>query len=327
MQHCDYTLLPCTNKCKILNETVTVLRKDLDDHLTNKCPRRQYQCPHCKEMGEYKERTTVHTETCPKVKVPCPNAQCPVSSFGCDIAVHRSTCKYENVSCKYAKLGCEERPLRTDLKKHEDDHQLHFQITTESVLKHRQQLQQLNFELLQLKQENTKLKEIRHTKSNEKFTFKLLSFSRMRRDDVDFYSTPFYTSHNGYKLCINIEANGNGEGKGTHVSVYACLMKGDNDDSLTWPFTGSVTTELLNQLEEKNHYARMYMYPYSSSASKRVTNGQRGRGFGHRKYISHSDLNYNAVKKCQYLVNDTLFFRVSVDVPKYKPWLECTHTD
>ena len=321
MQHCDYPLLPCTNECKIHNVTVIY-----------KCPRRQYQCPHCTEihlftMSEYEERTTVHTETCPKVKVLCPNDQCPVSSFRCDIAVHRSTCEYEKVSCKYAELGCEERPLRTDLKKHEDDHELHFQITTESVLKHRQQLQQLNFELLQLKQENTKLKEIRHTTSNEKFIFKLTSFTRKRRDNEEFYSTPFYTSHNGYKLCINIEPNGNDEGRGTHVSVYACLMKGDNDDSLTWPFTGSVKTELLNQLEDKNHYATMYLYPYASVASKRVTDGQRGREFGRRKYISHSDLNYNVVKKCQYLVNDTLFFRVSVDVPKYKPWLECTRTD
>ena len=48
-----------------------------------------------------------------------------------------------------------------------------------------------------------------------------------------------------------IACNGNNdEAKGTHVSVFACLMKGDNDDSLFWPFTGTVTIELLNQLEE-----------------------------------------------------------------------------
>ena len=149
----------------------------------------------------------------------------------------------------------------------------------------------------------------------------------MRRDNEEFYSTPFYTSHHGYKLCINIEANGNGEGKGTHVSVYACLMKGDNDDSLTWPFTGSVTTELLNQLEDKNHYEKIYLFPHANAVSERVTNGSTGICFGYRQYISHSDLNYNIFYKRQYLVDDTLFFRVSVDVPNYKPWLECTSTD
>ena len=46
-----------------------------------------------------------------------------------------------------------------------------------------------------------------------------------------------------------------GDGEGTQVTVAACLMKGDNDDSLTWPFTGIVTIELLNQLENKNYHS------------------------------------------------------------------------
>ena len=124
-------------------------------------------------------------------------------------------------------------------------------------------------------------------------------------------------------MCINVVAEGNADAKGTHVSVYACLMKGDNDDSLTWPFTGTVTTELLNHLDDKYHYKRQYVIPTDVVASKRVTDGERGIGYGHRKFISYTELDYNSVKKCQYLVDDTLFFRVSVDVPKYKPWLEC----
>ena len=57
-------------------------------------------------------------------------------------------------------------------------------------------------------------------------------------------------------MCLEVYANGIADGKGTHVSVVACLMKGDNDDSLSWPFTGSVTFELLNQLEDKNPITR-----------------------------------------------------------------------
>ena len=234
VQNCDYTLLPCTNECKILNDTVTVLRKDLDNHLTNDCPRRQYQCLHCKEMGEFEERTTVHFEACPKVKVPCPNDQCPVNAPRCDIATHRSSCDYEKVSCKYAELGCEERDLRNNMRQHEQNYQLHLQITTESVLEYKKQLQQLECE-------NTKLK------LNEKFTFKLPSFTEKKANNKRFYSSPFYTSQNGYRFCINVDANGAGDGKGTHVSVFAWLMKGDNDDSLTWPFTGSVTIACTTQ--------------------------------------------------------------------------------
>ena len=58
----------------------------------------------------------------------------------------------------------------------------------------------------------------------------------------------------GTKCGWRVYANGNGDGKGTHVSVFAHLMKGDNDDYLTWPFTGTVTFELLDQLESKNHH-------------------------------------------------------------------------
>ena len=56
-------------------------------------------------------------------------------------------------------------------------------------------------------------------------------------------------------MCIRVDANGWSSGNGTHISVFAYLMKGDNDDSLTWPFTGSITFELLNQLEDNNHEA------------------------------------------------------------------------
>ena len=37
-------------------------------------------------------------------------------------------------------------------------------------------------------------------------------------------------------------------------SISVTLMKGENDDHLTWPFTGTVLIELLNQLEDKNHH-------------------------------------------------------------------------
>ena len=131
---CGYALLPCTHQCKNGTDPVKVLRKDLDDHLT-KCPRRQFPCQHCYENGEYKERTTTHLQTCPKVIVQCPNERCPI--FKCirqELATHRSTCPYEIVPCKYAEVGCGMKTLRKDLTTHEEDDQLHLRITKETVL-------------------------------------------------------------------------------------------------------------------------------------------------------------------------------------------------
>ena len=309
LQSCDYALLPCTNECKNNDQIVKVLRKDLQDHLTNKCPRRQYQCPHCEEMGEHQERMTSHLQTCPKVKVPCPNAQCQVSISRCKVSAHRSTCDYEPVSCKYAEVGCEERPLRKDLKSHEKDAQLHFRVTTDKVLDLSNKVAKYEEDRHHLQTEVTALKTML-SKANP-FVFKMTSFNQ--RKDKTFYSPPLYTSPTGYKMCVEVVANGYGDGigNGTHVSVFADLMKGDNDDSLTWPFTGTVTFELLNQLEDKNHHKWTVTFPADSKVSQRVVNGERAPvGRGYPQFISHTALDHQPAINSRYLVDDSLTFRV-----------------
>ena len=88
---CEYALLHCPNKCVENTKEVRMLRCDLDHHLMNKCPNRQYQCPHCKDTGRHCDITTTHLDTCPKVNIPCPNTDCKVSGPCCDISAHRSS--------------------------------------------------------------------------------------------------------------------------------------------------------------------------------------------------------------------------------------------
>ena len=394
---CGYALLPCTNQCKNGTNPVKVLRKDLDDHLNNKCPRRQFPCQHCNENGEYKERTTAHLKICPKVKVQCPNEKCLVSIPRCDVATHRSTCPYERVPCKYAKVGCKEKPLPKDLKTHEEDDQFHLRVTTETVLEQNKKITILETKLSSLETGSTNQRTRYGTMENDlnkklkggqetvlgqgrkiaaleaklstlqtdlmnqrtrygtmenglnkklettnktttrlettlmklttssQCTFRLTNYKKHKKDDDEIYGPPFYTSLTGYKMCIEVDANGWASGKGTHVSVYAYLMKGDNDDSLTWPFTGTVTIELLNQLEDTNHHTFTLQFPADHKASKRVVKGERGTaGRGHSEIVPHTKLDYNSDNNCQYLKDNTLIFRISVQVPDYKPWLECT---
>ena len=155
----------------------------------------------------------------------------------------------------------------------------------------------------------------------------MTNYQKHNNNADEFYSPPFYTSLTGYKMCIRVDANGFGNYKGTYVSVFACFMKGDNDDSLTWPFTGIVTVELLNQLEDKNHHRyAIDSFPADEEVySGRVVESERMTGgWGFHEFIHHTELDYNADNNCQYLKDDTLIFRVSVEVPDYKPWLECT---
>jgi hypothetical protein len=100
-------------------------------------------------------------------------------------------------------------------------------------------------------------------------------------------------------------------------------MKGENDDHLPWPFTGTVTFELLNRLENKNHRSKSVTFLPDKASSQRLISGERASdGYGMSRYISHVALGYNAAKNCQYLKDDCLYFRIYVNARgSSKPWL------
>lgn len=55
--------------------------------------------------------------------------------------------------------------------------------------------------------------------------------------------TAFYTSKYGYKMCLRVYLNGDGTGRGTHLSLFFVVMKGPNDALLRWPFNQKVGLE------------------------------------------------------------------------------------
>ena len=54
-------------------------------------------------------------------------------------------------------------------------------------------------------------------------------------------------------MCLYLNLGGIGKGHATHVSIGIFLMKGDNDDNLSWPVKGSLHIQLLNQSANNNH--------------------------------------------------------------------------
>ena len=316
LQVCDYDLVPCTNKCKTGNthsKIKRILRKDLETHLANDCQRRQHKCQHCEEVSEFEFITTKHLQKCPRFSIPCPNLHCGAIMFPCNLTTHRSKCKYERVACKYAEVGCEERIMRKDLQEHEQDDKLHLHVAVRTILPLTKKIKQLENLCDKIDQ------------AENVFIFKLKEFNRHKRMDLKFCSPPFYSSHTGYKFCIQVYAKGYHGSTGTHVSVYGNLMKGDNDDSLHWPFVGTMTIELLNQLEDNNHSKVFITFQADDVCSQRVMEGERSVTVkGAPNLISHAELAYNSVKNCQYLKEDTLVLRVMMRVADYKPCLECT---
>ena len=64
----------------------------------------------------------------------------------------------------------------------------------------------------------------------------MTNYEKRKKSSDQWYSPPFYTHPQGYKMCLRVYVNGSGGHKGTHVSLYAYLMRGEFDDYLKWPF-------------------------------------------------------------------------------------------
>ena len=83
--------------------------------------------------------------------------------------------------------------------------------------------------------------------------------------DDEWYSPPFYSLLRGYKMYLQVHCNGRGAGKGTHVSVFVHLMRGEFDDKLKWPFRGEVTVQLLSQEGRRGHSTKVVNFCDGSS--------------------------------------------------------------
>ena len=100
-------------------------------------------------------------------------------------------------------------------------------------------------------------------------------------------------------------------------------MRGEYDDHLSWPFTGQITAELLNQIGNSYHHSKTIYFTVDYPEGQRVVNAERASsGRGQQQFICHTSLNYDAIKKCQYLKDDCLYFKFKVArASNPKPWL------
>lgn len=142
----------------------------------------------------------------------------------------------------------------------------------------------------------------------------MLGFDAHRRDGTSWFSPPFYTHLEGYKMYLEIDANGCGEGEGTHVSVYVSLMRGEYDGQLQWPFRGNVTIHFLNQVlpgdAEEPDYTDVLPFNHDTPwryTSRVVEDEYPDDVYGFDMFCSHADL------VPAYLSDDCLRVRIEVD--------------
>ena len=123
---------------------------------------------------------------------------------------------------------------------------------------------------------------------------------------VSLYSAPFYTSRHGYKMCLRLYLDGDGTGKGTHLSFFLTLMKGEYDALLPWPFRQTISLVLLDQNRKKNIVQSFHPDPDSSSFQQPVNDMSVASGCPQFAPLS-------VLEDTSYVKNDTMFLQCRVD--------------
>ena len=140
--------------------------------------------------------------------------------------------------------------------------------------------------------------------------WKITKFSWLRYEAVNgqqrsFVSPCFFTSPRGYKMCARIYLNGNGMGRGTHISVFFVVMRGQYDAILRWPFRQRITFMLLDQDNIEHVIDEFRPDPNSPSFQRPRREANIASGFP--LFCSLTQLSRRA-----YVHEDTMFLRVFV---------------
>ena len=135
------------------------------------------------------------------------------------------------------------------------------------------------------------------------------NFERHKKNEDHWMSQPFFTHSQGYMMSLRVTANGQGSGKGTHITVGVYLMKGEFDDQLEWPFRGDITIQLLNQEGESEHFTKIIHGAEGEKIETKI--GEKFiSAWGVTQFKSHSELSP------KYIKNDSLKFKIVVSVLK-----------
>ena len=321
---CLFSAVSCPRGCKEI-----IKRRLVEDHLKNACKVERHQCPFCEFEGSL-AMVQSHCTQCNEFLLPCP-AGCGEDTSRSAMKDHLSNCGEELVACDFSIAGCDLPVKRKDLAHHVQDSNLHLKQLANNYSQVLHQLSHLCTVLVSAPAMPISRAEIspplRPWLQNTPTCYpcppwvvKMDEYMQRKRTYTRWFSEPFYSHFGGYKWCLSVDAYGTSDGRGTHTSVHLWLMKGENDTNLKFPFKGRIAINLLNQLEDKNHYPGTPWTPdqvIDEKISGPVTDGELAKdGWGYGKFIKYGSLDFNDEWNSQYLKNDCIFIRIDV--------IECT---
>ncbi|XP_062518485.1 TNF receptor-associated factor 6-like [Corticium candelabrum] len=155
-RECQYVNVVCENECEQF-----IMKKDIDDHMTNHCPQRIVTCKHCTEDVKQVELED-HYEECDGYPIDC-TYKCGVMVQRCQMEDHigrQGTCPNSLLDCDFEDNGCQFRGNRHNLCKHiENNIGLHFSLIGSALKETKEELRATKEELTETRDELTETRE------------------------------------------------------------------------------------------------------------------------------------------------------------------------
>ena len=170
---------------------------------------------------------------------------------------------------------------------------------------------QLTLHEIRLSEQDMKMQMLQATSYDGNFIWKIDNYSRRFQEAVSgktpsIYSAPFYVGRFGYKVCARLYPYGDGMGKGSHLSLFFVIMRGEYDALLPWPFRQKVSLRLLDQ--DGGEDVSDAFRPDTHSASFKKPTSNMNIASGCPLFVSHS-----ALQTRGYIRDNVMFIKIAVD--------------
>ena len=227
----------------------------------------------------------------------------------------RRVTNIENRTADHEVLLVENNRTMEEVRRDEGNIRRQFDTTQESTRRHDRRIESIEHTLAL---RNVTLADLEEYVKQQEFSsydgqllWRISDYARKRNDavtgqQVSFYSPCFFTSRYGYKMCARIYLNGDGMGRGTHISIFFVVMRGQYDALLRWPFRQKVTFMLLDQ-DNVEHVIDAFR-PDPNSSSFQRPRRETNIASGCPMFCSLAELNNHA-----YVRDDTMFLKIIVD--------------
>ena len=298
---CDFVAVECPLKC-----SKRIQRRHLANHKSNECSKRPFSCKYCDYQATHEKVVNDHWPKCQRYPEVCPD-KCSTDEIERQFLQRhlKEECPLQEIECEFSYAGCKKKMIRQLMQKHlGESKDEHLKMITTKYTTLEAEVNELKLAISKIAPKPVFIPPPVMIMDN---------FEKYRNAGRVWFSPAFNTHVGGYKMCLRVSAKGQQSGKDTHVSVFVNMMKGEFDSHLQWPFKGNVTVEIANQKEGGKNFSNILLKYADRNAEtfQRVTEGERAsKGWGLPEFIAHTDL-YKPEEDKEYLVNDTLIFRVT----------------